>query len=413
MIAAAMIKINGHVGSSAPCDPSVPLQSAMMTDLSILADPRVFPDARAAALNDAKLHALAAESLAAGSRQRADALDSEIRGLLAARIRGNEAAIGPLFTSAPTVAVTRHLWRQLDAAWQETAAPHEGLAFVVFALPIVIVSGIANAPAEVMHPGILDDANGLAAILEEHGALGGSRTIALSNALVATDAIDLPRVAELFAWQTLPASGIQVSPHALTPSPLIVPQGREGVHLRFVVGSLLGQPGADPFADPEVGAWGVPFAKALSRELAVGGASVLALPRAPQRPLPAVRSGLVAQREVGAQIFASNAIRKLRASVGEPSAVISAHRVPGVPGGGELRLSLSSPFAPRDAEGFQCPLYPMDRVGDVAAMLGELLADCRVTDVRVAAGVHPDRDPATGVTLLFKPDTLPGRAPIH
>jgi hypothetical protein len=166
-------------------------------------------------------------------------------------------------------------------------------------------------------------------------------------------------------------------------------------------------------ADTEVGAWGVPVAKALSRELAVGGASVLALPRAPQRPLPAVRTGRAAQREVGAQIFASNAIRKMRASVGEPSAVISAHRAPDAPGGGELRLSLSSPFAPRDAEGFRCPLYSLDRVGDVATMLGDLMADCRVTDVRVAAGVHPDRDPATGLTLLFKPDTLPGGAAIH
>jgi hypothetical protein len=36
-----------------------------------------------------------------------------------------------------------------------------------------------------------------------------------------------------------------------------------------------------------------------------------------------------------------------------------------------------------------------------------------VTDVRVVAGAHADRDPATGLTLLFKPDTLPARAAIH
>ena len=131
------------------------------------------------------------------------------------------------------------------------------------------------------------------------------------------------------------------------------------------------------------------------------------------RASAAVKAGRAAQREVSAQLFASNAIRKLRASVGEPSAVISAHRAAGAPGGGELRLSLSSPFEPRDAEGFRCPLYASDRVGDVLAMLQGLLADCRVSDVRVVAGIHADRVEGTGLPLLFKPDSLPGGAALH
>jgi len=107
---------------------------------------------------------------------------------------------------------------------------------------------------------------------------------------------------------------------------------------------------------------------------------------------------------VGAQLFASNAIRTLRAQVGEPVAVISAHRAAAAPGGGELRLSLSSPFDPRQAEGFRCPLFATDRASDVATMLVDLLHDCRVADVRILPGVHADRDPLTGLTLLFKPD---------
>ena len=47
-------------------------------------------------------------------------------------------------------------------------------------------------------------------------------------------------------------------------------------------------------------------------------------------------------------------------------------------------------------------------------MLLELLRDCRVVDVRVVPGVHADRDAATGVRLMFKPDTLPPEAqPLH
>jgi hypothetical protein len=155
-----------------------------------------------------------------------------------------------------------------------------------------------------------------------------------------------------------------------------------------------------------------PFALSLGRQLAVPGASVLALPRPPQ-PLPAaLASGRAAQRDVSAQLFASNAVRQLRASVGEPAAVISSHRTSDAPGGGELRLSLSSPFEPRDAQGFRCPVYPWERVVDVGTMLVELLHDCRVTDIRAVAGVHADRDAVTGGPLLFKPETIPPSFPV-
>jgi len=40
-------------------------------------------------------------------------------------------------------------------------------------------------------------------------------------------------------------------------------------------------------------------------------------------------------------------------------------------------------------------------------MLQGLLADCRVNDVRVVAGIHADRVAGTGLPLLFKPETLP------
>jgi hypothetical protein len=179
--------------------------------------------------------------------------------------------------------------------------------------------------------------------------------------------------------------------------------------LRLLVGSALAAPGVDLLRDTRVGAWGMPLAHALARQLAIPGVTLLALPRAPQSLVNAVWNGRNVQREVSAQLFASNAIRKLRAAVGEPVAVVSAHRCAG---GGELRLSLSSPFDPREAEGFRCPLYPFDRVGDVAAMLVDLMRDCRVTDIRTLAGVHPDRDAATGLPLLFKPESLPPAAAV-
>jgi hypothetical protein len=282
------------------------------------------------------------------------------------------------------------------------------------AIPTVIVAGQEGAAAAGILPGTLPEPEALAAILRDHGALGGNRNFALADALVAADAIDIGGLPELLAWQRLPdapaeapASGATVAQRRLAPAPIPVAAGREAVSLRFLVGTALARAGTDVLAGATVGTWGIPFTRELGRQLGRDGVPVLALPRAPQRPLPAVQQGLAAQREVSAQIFVGNALRRLRAAVGEPSAVISAHRAAGAPGGGELRLSLSSPFEPRDAEGFRCPLYPLDRAADVAAMLVQLLRDCRVADIRVLAGVHPDFDRMTGLRLLFKPDTIP------
>jgi hypothetical protein len=184
-------------------------------------------------------------------------------------------------------------------------------------------------------------------------------------------------------------------------------RNQESVHLRFLLGTAIGAPAVDLFGDGAGGQWMMPLAQELSHQLTSAGVSALALPRPPQAPLLALQHGRAAQREIGAQIFASNAIRRFRSRVGEPSAVISSHRCGGSPGGGELRLTLSSPFDPLPAEGFRCPLFPSDRAGDVATMLLDLLHDCRVTDIRVVAGVQPDRDPSTGLTLLLKADAIP------
>jgi hypothetical protein len=146
----------------------------------------------------------------------------------------------------------------------------------------------------------------------------------------------------------------------------------------------------------------------LSRELAVPGLQILAIPRAPADPLVAEQRGQGAHREIALQLFATNVIRTLRANFGEPTAVVSAHRLEGQ---GELRVSLSSIFGERDAEGFRCPLFPSDRIDDVLTMIVELLRAGRIADIRVIPGIHPDRVPSTGLPLLFRADAVgPGEA---
>jgi hypothetical protein len=373
-----------------------------------IADPRT-PAVAPGPAASAPLIELAVASLAAPSATRAAAIDQALAGAIATHLESGEGLLlAEAIAAAPSVAVARALWRRLIEAWALVSlpAPGAGVAAALFALPVVIVAGregpADEALAEAPLSGLLADTEPLAALLRGAGALGGSQTFALANALVGADAIDVPQLGTLRAWQDLALH----ERRDLPPAPIAVQAGQPSVHLRFVVGSALvaGEAGLPAAAD--LTGWALPFARELSRQLAAPGLSVLALPQSPQSPPAALQHGRAAQREVGAQLFASNAIRKLRAATGEPAAVISAHRCVAAPGGGELRVSLSSPFDARQAEGFRCPLFPTDNAGDVAAMLLDLLHDCRIGEVHILPGVHADRDPHTGLILLFKAEAV-------
>jgi hypothetical protein len=309
--------------------------------------------------------------------------------------------------------VYRHLWRRL-ALRERAALASDSLAVTLFALPVIIVAA-KDAPAgpATELPATLADADAVAAILRDHGALSGNRQFAVSPALAAADEVDLRHLAIWIAQARAALTRQDIAALDVRPSPIEVSGTQESVHLRFIVGSALAAPGADPLRDTSVGAWGAPLSRALSRALAVRGATVLALPRAPERLATALPSGRAAQREVALQLFVGNALRRFRSGVGEPAAVLSAHRAADAPGGGELRLSLSSPFDARDAEGFRYALQPHERVPDAVAAIAALLEDCRVADVRAVPGVHADRDPATGVRRFFRADGHAPAAPMH
>jgi len=372
-----------------------------------LPDPRVF---QAPSVADAPIVAQVEASLAAAGGApaggaTASAQDRVLDAALAGALDASGDALVAVFAAAQDPAACRHLWRRL-ARLMGHPAPRAGesLGVALFAIPLVIVVG-GETPPFAQLPGTLDDAASVAQILRAHAALGGNRTFALSNALVRASAIDLAELPGLRAAANNALAGSM--PLALSPAPIDVTAG-ESVHLRFLVGSALCAPRASLFDASEPGAWAMPLAKKLATSLAADGATVLALPRAPAALPQALCAGRLAQREVSAQMFVTNALRRMRASVGEPTAIVSAHRLD--EGGGELRLSLSSPFSPRDAEGFRCPLFAFERVADAAAMLDDLLRDCRVDNVHVQPGIHADRDRTTGLTLLFKPDSLPQAA---
>jgi hypothetical protein len=377
-----------------------------------LDDPRTWPTANAAIAP----YADARQAIDATTRAEADALDARLRDWVTRALAAREGELlARTVAQAPSPAIARHLRRVLTDVERAPLHASGELYTTLFAIPVIVVAGLDAEAAPVTLGAVLPDVAALAAMLREARAFGGCETFALSPSLVAADRVDIAALPMLLARRALLAQAVDFAGGALDlpPAPIPVESGVERVHLRFIPGVVLTPPGTDPLAESTIGRWGMALAAAIAKGLAAPGVTRLALPRPAQRPVAAVQSGRAAQREVSAQIFASNAIRRIRASHGEPTAIVSAHRATDAPGGGELRLSLSSPFAAKAAEGFRCPLYPYETVQEVAAMLVALLRDCRVSAPRFMAGVHGDVDPVTGGPLFFKDHGASPEAPLH
>ena len=366
-----------------------------------LPDPRAFPIFDGSPANP--LIDLALASLAAEIGVIQEKRDSELHEqMVALLIANNTSAISDALTRAPSLAVQRHITRVLASAHVEAgrARGDAALPTTVFAIPVVIVA--AN-PTVVTIPGALPNIDAFVALMKAHGALRGNQTFALSNALAASSSFALDKLPASLDWWALQAdTQVRVERAAMA-----VPENQESVFLRFILGTALAGPGVDLLIENDTGKWGMPFTQTFARQLGGGTLSLLALPRPSRTPLAALFQGRAAQREVSMQLFATNAIRKFRGSVGEPEAVISAHRTAT---GGEVRLSLSNPFDEKGAEGFRAELHATDRAQDVAVAMQHLLRECNVESVAVLADVFPDMDSETKLPMLFRADALEGAA---
>jgi hypothetical protein len=378
-----------------------------------LTDPRLWPDAATPAA--AALHRSVQAALDARAERDAARHNAEATGVLRTWIAAGSPELVRTFATPPSPAVARHLRHLLQSIERGEPRRQDALRTTLVALPIVLIAALDTSRPPLTASGVIAEPRALEALLRDAGEFGGAEAFALSSTLAAVDAIEIAALPALLAHAAIDELNDGVPPRALdvAPAPIDVQAAGERVHLRFLLGAVLTAPKADPLHATSIANWGIPFAQAITKQLQAPGLSLLALPRPPNRLVQAAATGRAVQREVSAQLFASNAIRKFRASVGEPTAVISAHRCPDAPGGGEVRLSLSSPFAMREAEGLRCPVYPYESVQNVASMLVALLRDCRITNIQVRAGIHADIDPTTGGPLLFKGQEAAPCASLH
>ena len=137
----------------------------------MIGEPRTFPTPDAADARSRTLHALALQALEAPTGAIADAIQQEIVQAVEASIDGGDgASLARLLASSPSAAVYRHLWRAIvSAAERASASPP---APVLFALPVIVVAASDDADDHSIEA-VVEHPDELAAILVEHGALGG------------------------------------------------------------------------------------------------------------------------------------------------------------------------------------------------------------------------------------------------
>lgn len=341
-------------------------------------DPRSFP----ARVTGSDLASLATSSYA-GDPSAQTALAGTLREYIR---RGNDAEISAALLDAPSHAVYRHLWEGVCATAERAAEAGGMLRTQVFALPLILVTG---ATRPVIISAIVPEIAELTTLLEQYGAIGATRNFGLSNALCPLEALEGLKPSAVYRWSADWLAG--AAPREIPPQEVTVEPGREQVHLRFLVGAGITSRDAPSFleAATTIGAWGMPFTRALARQLAQTGLDLLPLPRSPISLLRAAHTGRYAQLELASNLFVSNTVKQFRATVGDPTVVLSAHRIEGE--AGELRISMSSVFDDTLIEGFRWPLYPLDDLERIFTAVRELLHDCRVTDVRAVETVLPER----------------------
>ncbi len=312
------------------------------------------------------------------NRLSAQPLRSALERALAER---RDADIEDALHAAPTREAHFQLWNAVCAAAHAADPGPAAASTRIFALPLVLVTG-SRRPAVL--PGVLPDIAAVSALFGQYGVLGRTSNFGFTNALCGLETLEGVKPGEVYAWTHASAH----APRELAPDPIILAGLGEEVHLRFLVGAGIVGAAEPSFVETasNIGAWGMPLTRALAGQLAADAVEMLPLPRPPIELLRASHAGPCAQLEAALNVGVTNEIRRFRASVGDPVAIVSVHD------DGDLRLSLSSQFEDTLHEGFRWPLHALDDIAQIVGDMAQLLAACRVADVNYVNRILPAHD---------------------
>ena len=343
--------------------------------MKTLPDPR-----RYVPFSSNSLVALAQQALRPGPAMQHGKAAEKLSGAIEQALRaGDDPLIEQALAQSGSFPVYRMLAAGLHGALK---APGEAaLHLRIFAIPILVVTG-GRGP--LILPGLVRDIGEVKKLFEMHGTLGPMKNFGLSGALVS--AAGLAALKPSAVYRRSRGTGREnFPPLDLPPEEIRIAGTEEEVHLRFLTGVSVTSADAPGFTETagNIGAWGMPFTRALAAQLGQPGLSLLPIPRPPMSPLQAIEAGEFAANELGLQLFLSTALRKFRARVGEAEAAVAACA------DGSVRVRLSSPFDASLSQKYIWQLQPGDDMAAVGSSIFSLLAECRVTNVQIAETIQP------------------------
>ena len=326
------------------------------------------------------LVSLAQKALRQSSAMQHGKATENLRDAIAKALRsGDDPLIEQAIAESTSHAVFRMLTVTLDAALK---TPGEAaLHLRIFAIPILVVTG--GLGPRVL-PGVVADVAELKKLFEMHGLLGPMKNFGLSGALVSAGGLAALKPSAVYR-RSRETGQENLPPLDLPPEEIRIAGTEEEVHLRFLTGVSVTSADAPGFTETagNIGAWGMPFTRALAAQLGQPGLSLLPIPRPPMSHLQAIEAGKFAAGELGFQLFLSTALRKFRSRVGEAEAAVAACA------DGSVRIRLSSPFDASLSQEYAWALQPGDDMAAVGSGIFSLLAECRVTNVQVAETIQP------------------------
>lgn len=314
-----------------------------------------------------------------------NALAGDIAALLES---GDEATVREAMLHAPSAQVARALNQALDVALN-TASRSGAVSLQMFAIPVLLVvganatQGVTRAQSVQRLPGVLPEPQAIHSLFEQAGVLGHCRNFGIANALTSFESMQAISWAALFAnlkqQQWNDSGGIDLPPEKINAA-----ANRETVHLRFIYGAALTPANAPAFVESagDIGRWGMKLTKELGRQLATQDVSLLAIPRAPRSLVRAINEGWFAVRELGFQLFLSNALRQARMRIGEPDVTISAATDQ------TIRIRLTSALDDLLDQTYIWPLAPADDFDKILGSIATLLEEVRVERIHVVPEIE-------------------------